>query len=151
MQGLFTIGYEGSDIDRFVDTLITNEIDQVADIRETPISRKPGFAKKRLSARLQDAGIRYTHWRELGAPKNLRDSLRRSRDYGAFFHDYRIHLNGQAAALTEVSQLAGRVVLLCFERDPCKCHRSVVAELLRRPLNKPVQNLIPRLTRERVA
>jgi transcriptional regulator with XRE-family HTH domain len=52
VPGLWSTGYEGRTIDSFVTALIAAGVDAVADIRLTPISRKAGFSKSRLSAAL---------------------------------------------------------------------------------------------------
>ena len=48
MSEIYTIGYEGSDIERFIETLVILKIEAVADVRELPISRKKGFSKNKL-------------------------------------------------------------------------------------------------------
>ena len=60
------IGYEGVSIDRFLRRLQENEIKMIIDVRANPISRKPGFSKTALKARLKQKGImvkgRVSHW-----------------------------------------------------------------------------------------
>ena len=51
MSVVYTIGYESTDIDRFVTTLKTAGIERVADVRTVALSRKKGFSKKALAAR----------------------------------------------------------------------------------------------------
>jgi uncharacterized protein (DUF488 family) len=46
MSVVYTIGYESTDIDRFVTTLKTAGIERVADVRAVTLSRKKGFSKK---------------------------------------------------------------------------------------------------------
>ena len=46
---VFTIGYEGLDIGAFMSLLAEHGIETVVDIRELPLSRKPGFSKKALA------------------------------------------------------------------------------------------------------
>jgi uncharacterized protein (DUF488 family) len=48
MPSLFTIGYEGRNIDEFVKILQHSHIRRVVDIREIPLSRKRGFSKTKL-------------------------------------------------------------------------------------------------------
>lgn len=130
---LFTIGYEGTDIHRFVETLRTVGIEVVADVRAVPISRKPGFSKTSLAAHLADAGIRYEPFKALGDPKPGRDAARGGR-FAEFRAIYGAHLEtvDARAALSELAAVAaGRATcLLCFERDPTQCHRSIVATSL---------------------
>ena len=40
---IYTLGYEGLDSHSFTATLLTEGIQTVVDVREVPISRKPGF------------------------------------------------------------------------------------------------------------
>lgn len=133
MPVVYNIGYEGTDIRRFVDTLRSVGIECLVDVRAVPHSRKKGFSKKSLAAALEVAGIRYVHIVDLGDPKEGRDAAR-SGDYAGFRRIYAEHLEAEASqiALDELSQLARREVscMLCFERDPKTCHRSIVAERL---------------------
>jgi uncharacterized protein (DUF488 family) len=85
MSVLYTAGYQGHTIETFLDLLAGNGVEHLIDVRQLPFSRKPDFSKKRLAAHLAAAGVRYTHLVALGTPKPLRDEVRRSKDYAAFF------------------------------------------------------------------
>ena len=131
MSLIYTIGYEGTDIDRFVTTLKNVGIEMIADVRALPLSRKRGFSKKSLAARLFDEGIGYTHFGELGDPKPGRDAAKSGR-YDEFRSIYNAHLatNEAQNSLEELVMAADTKAscLLCFERDPKTCHRSIVAQ-----------------------
>ncbi len=133
MSVVYTIGYEGTDIDRFVATLKAVGIKVLADVRAVAVSRKKGFSKSALRARLEDEGIAYTHLVDLGDPKLGRDAARAGR-YDEFQTIYHEHLKGAEpqAALEELSEIVGEspTCLLCFERSPENCHRSIVADRL---------------------
>jgi len=62
---VFTIGYEGLDIDAFMSLLAEHGIDTVVDVRELPLSRKPGFSKKALANILNISGLPKTRARPL--------------------------------------------------------------------------------------
>lgn len=134
MSVVYTIGYEGTDIDRFVTTLKAVGIMALADVRAIAHSRKKGFSKSALRARLEGEGIAYTHFIELGDPKPGRDAARAGL-YDEFELIYKGHLEGSAAqaALGALSELVSEVptCLLCFERDPTTCHRSIVADRMK--------------------
>lgn len=49
---LFTIGYNGMDIDRFIAILRKAGIQHLVDIRKRPLSRKKGFSKTKLGLNL---------------------------------------------------------------------------------------------------
>ncbi|WP_336987204.1 DUF488 domain-containing protein [Altererythrobacter aquiaggeris] len=57
MTTIFTIGYEGADIDAFLATLGEAGIDHVVDVRDFPGSRKKGFSKKSLCESLNGVGV----------------------------------------------------------------------------------------------
>ena len=128
---LYTVGYEGSDIDPFIATLKAVGIEHVIDIRDVPVSRKLGFSKKSLSVALLQVGIGYTHLKPLGDPKPGRDAMRQG-DYQAFLKVYDAHVATKEAqeALGDAVNIAktSKAVLLCFEREPRYCHRLIVAE-----------------------
>ena len=52
MSVVYTIGYEGVDIDCFVATLRTVGVTLLADVRAVAVSRKKGFSKNGLRERL---------------------------------------------------------------------------------------------------
>ncbi|WP_329258722.1 DUF488 domain-containing protein [Actinoallomurus sp. NBC_01490] len=127
------IGYEGLDIAAFVDQLERDEVSTVVDVRLTPISRKPGFSKRRLSDTLTAAGIEYLHAPALGNPKWNRAG------FGGTDHERHAAREAFAAMLTssdaeawltDIARLAAErhVALLCFEADQQRCHRDVVCE-----------------------
>lgn len=128
MSVVYTIGYEGTDIDHLVTTLKAAGVERVADVRAVALSRKKGFSKKSLAARLEGERIQYLHFIELGDPKTGREAAR-----AGHYQEFRdIYDDAQASLrklLTTVSEAP--TCLLCFERDPATCHRSIVAEHLK--------------------
>ena len=68
MTTLFTVGYEGSKPSDLFASLQDNGVTLLIDVRDVPISRKPGFSKTSLSQGLDVAGIRYLHLKGLGDP-----------------------------------------------------------------------------------
>lgn len=135
MSTFYTIGYEGTDIERFVATLKLVGIEALADVRAVALSRKKGFSKAALRSRLEAEGIRYFHFVELGDPKPGRDAARAGQ-FAEFKRIYTSHLiqPQPQAAVGELSSLIGQATtcLLCFERDPKICHRSIVATQLKK-------------------
>lgn len=139
---LSTIGYEGASVEEFIATLKAADTTLLLDVRELPISRKPGFAKAALRDALADAGIAYRHERALGSPKDVRHRLREDGDVARYWKDFHAHLATQHALLDELAAtLTGRVTLLCYERDPADCHRSAVAAEIGRRAGLAVTDL----------
>lgn len=131
LQQLLTIGYEGADFRDFLATLELLDVTTLLDIRELPMSRRPGFAKTALREGLASVGIDYRHEPRLGSPKPIRYQLRDDGDYLRFFRDFGRYLNTQTDLLNALAdELSGTVVLLCYERDHTTCHRRAVATAL---------------------
>ena len=130
----FTAGYQGHNIETFLDLLVSHGVEQLIDVRQLPFSRKPDFSKKRLTAHLAGVGIAYTHLGALGTPKPLRDEVRRTHDFAALFAAMQPIIDAQPEALREALELARArsSVLLCFEANYAECHRLVVAQAIER-------------------
>ncbi|WP_063843016.1 DUF488 domain-containing protein [Sphaerimonospora mesophila] len=130
------IGYEGCDLDEFIQRLRRSDVSLLVDVRLNPISRKRGFSKTALANALIDAGIAYEHMRELGNPKWNRagfgggfSELRAARDvYAASLLD-----NAARVCLDRIAEAARRqaVAVMCFEADQHRCHRDLVLEAVR--------------------
>jgi uncharacterized protein (DUF488 family) len=134
MTPLYTTGYQGQTIDSFVAGLRDAGIELVIDVRKVPRSRKPGFSKNVLASNLAAVSIGYVHIDALGTPGELRNEVRRTKDYDVFFDAYRAHLRTEEDVLVETLPLLTerRCCLLCFEQHPNECHRTVVAQELNR-------------------
>ncbi|MDF2985746.1 MAG: hypothetical protein K0R50_1256 [Eubacterium sp.] len=141
---LFTTGYEGKTIETFINTLKENKVNIIVDVREIPMSRKKGFSKTSLSEILNENGIKYAHFKELGSPKNIREKLHSDHNYDEFFSGYRKYLETQAETMDIVntailSNKDTNFCLLCFEKDPKTCHRSVIADTISKSLELGVK------------
>ncbi len=130
---LFTIGYEGKNLDAFLDHLEENTITCLLDVREIAFSRKKGFSKTALSEALEGRGIQYVHLKELGSPTPLRKELRSSGDYGKFFQGMDKHLDTQRESIEQAYShvTKTRCCLMCYENLAAMCHRKVVARKIK--------------------
>lgn len=126
---LVSIGYEGRTIGELVGELVDQHVDVLVDVRLTPLSRKPGLSKRKLSEHLADAGIVYLHLKALGNPKHNREPFWQGRvvDGCQLFDDLLSAPEPQSALETIAALTASSTVaVLCFERDHDRCHRQVV-------------------------
>jgi uncharacterized protein (DUF488 family) len=133
MLNLYTIGYEGADLNDVMEILAGAGVSLVADIRERPQSRKPGFSKLSLQNALAQSRIAYQHFGDLGDPKDGRMAARAG-DYALFREIYLRQMvtpaaRLQLALLRQVAQTQA-TCLLCFEKEPVGCHRTIVADYL---------------------
>jgi uncharacterized protein (DUF488 family) len=126
---IFTIGYEGATVPEFVAALERAGVEQVIDVRALPLSRRPGFSKSPLKAALEEAGIDYVHLKALGTPSAGRTAARAGR-HAEMAHIYAGQLElpeamAQAAAMLEFAAEKSSA-LLCMEREPAHCHRTLL-------------------------
>ncbi len=130
---LFTIGYERRSPQELLAQLDDHGIEVLVDVRELPLSRKRGFSKRQLWARVSASNLRYEHVRELGSPRGVRKRFRQDGNHEAFVSAFRKHLADNRQAVTLLAELVSEATccLLCYERHHLDCHRSVVAEEVR--------------------
>ena len=128
---IFTIGYEGSTQAEFIGTLKEAGVERVIDVRAVPLSRKPGFSKNVLAAGLKEAGIEYIHLKALGTPPEGREAARKGK-HEVMARVYAGQLETPEAGAEAVRMIAlaeeKPSALLCFERDPAQCHRTLLRE-----------------------
>ena len=132
---MLTIGHSTHTLDEFIRLLRAHDVSRVVDVRTVPRSRhNPQFNKASLPRALKKAGLSYVHLSGLGGLRHARrDSLNLGWRNASFrgFADY-MQTPEFAQSLEELMQLAARerVVLMCAEAVPWRCHRSLVADAL---------------------
>lgn len=131
---LFTIGHSSHDIETFLGLLRRHGVTAVCDVRSAPYSRHaPQFSYKAIRQQLTAEGIQYVYLgKELGP---------RSKD-PACYRDGKVRYDLLAATAAFQEGLARvrsgmrefRVALMCAEKDPVACHRTIlVCRHLRAP------------------
>lgn len=130
----FTIGYEGSSFEGYLNRLIKNNVKTLVDVRRNPLSRKYGFSKTTLSETLKKLGIEYVHIPELGIASDKRRELNTQADYDRLFDSYeKQELKQNKAVIKRLFDIfldRKRVAITCFEAQVCMCHRGRVAKAL---------------------
>ena len=128
---IFTNGYEGVTQTALVSALRNAGVALLADIRAVPLSRRPGFSKNILAAGLREAGIDYVGLKALGTPPEGREAARRG-NHALLATVYAGQLELPEAMLqaAQLRDMAGErpTALLCFEREPSGCHRSLLID-----------------------
>jgi uncharacterized protein (DUF488 family) len=124
---LFTIAYSGRSIEEFIALLEEHKITALCDVRSVPYSsRNPQFNREPLKKVLKSHNIEYVFLgEELGArPKDPscyvdRKALYQKIAQSTFFKKglERIRLGMQKDYV---------LALMCAERDPMACHRSIL-------------------------
>lgn len=128
---IFTIGYEATTMGEFIAALHKAGVERVIDVRALPLSRRPGFSKNILAASLKDAGIEYVHLKNLGTPKPGRDAAKKG-DVATLEAVYEVQL-GLPEAQAEAAKMRALAAekpsaLLCYERNPEHCHRTLLLD-----------------------
>ena len=130
---IFTIGYEQATQPAVVAALRDAGVEVLADIRYLPLSRRPGFSKSSLRAAVEEAGIGYRHFKQLGTPAEGRAAARRH-DHAELARIYagQLELPEALAQMAELRALAEEreVALLCYERNAAECHRTLLFDAL---------------------
>ncbi len=126
---IFTIGYEGTTLSAFIDVLKAAGVERVLDVRALPLSRRPGFSKSALKGALEESGLEYLHLKALGTPPEGRAAARSGR-YVDLVRIYEGQLE-LPEAIAQAAQMMALVAekptaLLCMERQPAHCHRTLL-------------------------
>lgn len=122
---LFTIGHSTHDFAKFLGLLKQHETEVVADVRSRPFSRFPWFSRPELEQALKENGVRYVFLGiELGARRDERECYIGPRA------DYDL-ISLTAAFRSGIERLktgvhSYRIALMCSEREPLDCHRTVL-------------------------
>ena len=126
---IFTIGYEAATMADFVAALTSAGVERVIDVRALPLSRRPGFSKTPLRGALAEVGIEYVHLRALGTPASGREAARKGQhEQLKRIYAGQLELPEAIAQGAQMIELAREKpsALLCFEREPSGCHRSLL-------------------------
>ena len=126
---VFTIGYEKSTQPELIAALKQAGVERVIDVRAVPLSRRPGFSKNVLANGLAEHGVDYVLLKALGTPPEGREAARKH-DHATLERVYAGQLE-QPEAIVQAHQMLDLAAekpsaLLCFERDPSGCHRTLL-------------------------
>jgi uncharacterized protein (DUF488 family) len=155
-----TIGIYGWTLERFLAALRSADVRAVFDVRQRRGVRGPEYAwanSLRVQAALENAGIEYQHHKELAPTTDLRhvqyaDDARQGigkRSRVELAPEYRRRYLEEILDAVDLGKLVhelpaqGLGALMCVERDPEACHRSLIAERLAAECGVSVLNLRP--------
>jgi uncharacterized protein (DUF488 family) len=157
---LVTIGVYDWTLEHFLEALRDADVRKLLDVRQRRGVRGSQYAwanSKRLQASLAQAGIAYEHLPELAPTTELRrlqyaedarqgvgkrSRQRLAEEYATRYTRERLdHVD--LASIAESMPADGAVALLCVERDPEACHRSIAAERIAEQFGLALQHLRP--------
>jgi uncharacterized protein (DUF488 family) len=155
-----TIGVYGATAEDFLTCLREAEVEQVLDVRQRRGVRGAEYAwanAARLEKALYDARVDYRHHVELAPTTELRQlqyaederqgvGKRSRQELAPAYRDrYLAEILDQVdlAPIVEAMPKRARAALLCVERDPEACHRSLIAERLAEEFGCEIVHLRP--------
>ncbi len=133
---LYSIGHSNRSLDEFLDILHGHAIQQLIDVRSHPGSRRfPVFNRNPLSQAVEEEGIAYAWFgHELGGMRRAKPDSPHIALAADGFRGYADHMASPQfqEAICRLISLANNkaLAIMCAERDPCQCHRSMIADYL---------------------
>lgn len=150
---IYTVGYEGVQVDGLLNRLIGVGVQTLIDVRFNPVARRYGFHRSTLSHLCPKIGIEYVHLPELGIPGAWRGDLGSPESYRSLFGRYeREVLPLREKTIEDVLEIVASrpSALMCKEADPSCCHRTTLARELAARSTLPVIDVTPRPSDEEV-
>lgn len=131
---VFTLGYQGLSLERYVETLLAANVGIVLDVREVAWSYNRRYIKSVLQKTLLEAGIKYTHLRVCGNPSLNRKTATSIEECLTRYRDYLKENSECLEILLEYVELANNrnqpACLTCYEHKPEDCHRKILTDEL---------------------
>ncbi len=132
---ILTIGHSTRTLEEFVSLLQAHGATRVVDVRTVPRSRhNPQFNKSSLPGSLKKAGLTYVHLPGLGGLRHARPDSINGGWRNASFRGYADYMQTPEfeETLEKLIEMAShdRIVLMCAEAVPWRCHRSLIADAL---------------------
>ena len=123
----FTFGYTGRKLDELLEVLVSNGVRTLVDIRQFPVSMyRPELSKSNLKRSVEDRGLLYEHFPELGVPRDIRAKAIESgtRDViWSWYDEYVVPTYLGRNLHRFLNSVEHPVALMCVEIDPQECHR----------------------------
>lgn len=134
--GIWTVGHSTHTLEHFLDLLAAHGIQAIADVRRFPGSRRyPWFASDALAQSLPAHGIEYAWLPQLGGRRKVQPGSANGGWRNESFQGYADHLGSAefADGLDRVLELAARrrAALMCAEALWWRCHRALIADVLK--------------------
>ncbi len=130
---IWTIGHSTRSLEEFLELLMENRIEALADVRRYPGSRKfPHFNAEALAQSLRAAGIEYEPFLELGGRRKPRADSPHTVWRNAAFRAYADYMDTVEfhVGIERLSMLAHRkpTAIMCSEAVWWRCHRRMISD-----------------------
>ena len=140
---IYTIGYAGTTVERFVDVLKQKNVSILIDVRSIPKSKYFYlFNDVNLSRELSKVNIKYENWKfEFGArQENLDFFADNVLDYEKFAKSEQV--KGGLNKINKLLENGENICLMCAEIDPINCHRAILCAKEIAKFDKQIEHII---------
>lgn len=139
---IYTIGHSTHPIEVFIRLLKMHDITAICDVRSSPYSRvNPQFNRESLRDALRERGISYVFLgKELGARSNDPECYRHGKVQYDRLAKTALFKQGVDRVLAGADE--HRIALMCAEKDPLQCHRTILVARNLRELGVEVRHLL---------
>ncbi len=139
---LYTVGHSNYDFDRFLALLKKNDIKAIADVRSNPYSKyTPQFNREHLERELKNHGIFYVFLgNELGARRKEPECYKNKKVVYSQVAKTPAFQRGIDRLKNGASRM--RVAIMCAEKDPLTCHRTILVAHFARKEFKEIKHIL---------
>ena len=133
-SALCTIGFTQKTAEEFFNLLRSAGVRKLVDVRESREGQLSGFAKFPDIAYFLDRllGVQYVHEPLFAPTPEIRIQYQATKDWPEYERSFRaLMAEREVPQAIDPADYEGSVALLCSEPTADKCHRRIVAELLR--------------------
>jgi uncharacterized protein (DUF488 family) len=139
---VYTIGHSNHSFEEFLRCLTAHGVGAIVDVRSRPYSRyNPQFDRETLRSSLKAAGIEYVY---LGDSLGARSETPSCYENGKVRYDRLAQTEAFRGGLARVAKGAEayRVCLMCAEKEPEECHRTILVSRHLQEMGFPVQHIL---------
>jgi uncharacterized protein (DUF488 family) len=138
---IFTVGHSTHELDAFLGLLTRHAVTVIADVRSQPFSRIAYFNRDALAVALKTRGIKYLPLgKELGARRDEQECYVDGQAVYERVATLPLFRQGLERVLT--CARADVVALMCSEKEPLDCHRTVLVCRQLRPYGLPIRHIL---------
>ena len=120
-------GIQDAKLKNLIDVMLKADVQSLVDIRKNPVSMyRPELSKNNLKRHVEEHGIYYIHYPDLGVPRDIRAKAIETGTRDVIWDWYDAHVVDQFIGknLHKFLNCADHpVALMCVEIDPRECHR----------------------------
>lgn len=141
-EAIYTVGHSNRPLEEFLLALTSHGITAIADVRSYPYSKmNPQFDRESLGVALKERGIAYVFLgKELGARSNSASCYEDGKVRYDLLAKTKLFEEGIERVLQGMERY--RVALMCAEKEPLACHRTILVARHLAERGLPVRHIL---------